>query len=135
MHTLLQNAQTVLFLLTSHCSKRTVMQKKCMDRAVFDQLFHLFYSELSVGVMKIVDMNAIFHLPLVWLHLDIYNLGYDQNTAPRTTHTVCFFSYSFFLFFFNFSAPTLTKCSHFLVTCPKIKNQSICIKITKFYWS
>jgi len=31
--------------------------------------------------MNVVDMNVSFHLPLVWLHLGIYNLRYDQNTT------------------------------------------------------
>jgi len=41
-----------------------------------------FCFELHLNVfIKVVDMHISFHLLLVWFHLDIYNLRYDQNTS------------------------------------------------------
>lgn len=54
--------------------------------------FITFCSKLSLRVfIKVVDMEFSFHLPFVWLHLNIYNLRYNQST----THAHVAFSWNF----------------------------------------
>lgn len=51
----------------------------------------LFCYELGLGVcMKVVEMNVSFHLSLVGLHLDSYNLRYDQNTTHGSAGSCSF---------------------------------------------
>jgi len=96
----------------------------------FHQLFHpfLFWVEfrcLHESCRYGYYFSFAFHLtPFGHLQLKLWS---KYCTWVSMDH-MCFSSYSFFLLFFNFFAPTSAKCSHFFVICLENKNQIICSK-------
>jgi hypothetical protein len=91
-----------------------------------------FCSESSLSVfMKVVDIGYLpfaFGLtPFRHLQFKLWSKYYTWNNTDRVFFFSSF-SYSFFLLFFNFFAPTSTKCSHFFVTCPKNKTKVFVVK-------